>query len=806
MRDLYNIISKEVSSIKSFKSKHTNLTMTANFPDLTHYDANLKTSNCFMIAHNDKKYLVSTTHTIMDSWKSTDSVIASSIRCMKTKLTDYVYSRFFDVVIFDVTDNDKFKNVVPIDKFNMGKATSANVSFMDVNSDVETSVFVKYMNNISSSMEMDAVSHHLPAGSSGCAVVDTANNLLGMITSMGENYENMTLVVPAKTILGIIETADFSKSDYDSYASNYPKIISTPLQRGHLEYLSVDKGEFVVVSDDTTIVKPFDIITKVNNTHNRLATEAHLKDKVMVDIMRLKPEWRKIYGALPRNVPIYNDSGEKHIEETKYLELGKKEFSFNGNKLNVKGNVKLEYIYPGMNIKFYNGEYWKISFATITHVDKSKNIVTINKEINSDVKAVYFYYLSSIYSEQANDDVPGIEYFNWSTVASNNMTNEEYKFYCQYVNIKHWAFLVLSSISSLPVGHQQIVWANETLRLLKLLNNYSDELEILCSIILFKLMEFNEIQALNLFVIFVKNVIDWFELTDNDVIKLEKNLTENISLLSKMEFISTSFKEAILNNGKKITEGYDGNTLYNADMYSNEKYNLQNTVAKAKMRIINRDNINIEIELVLEELNKLNTKNFNNEEYYYPSSFGLLKSFWDHAHLTLGGIMETLTDDMFEKVSDVKLPLGVLPSYMSTWGFTSVLSRGHDGGSWICTYLHKRGMLTDSEYKKFNKFGLYAFKHHSSTMQGYWSYLEQLMEHFSNIASEEEWNHFKPWIVETIQMIDSGKMEDAYDNFCKKVIYLTENYNTNYFLFDNKQKDIYSGIYQKYVICEAIKQ
>jgi len=55
-------------------------------------------------------------------------------------------------------------------------------------------------------------------------------------------------------------------------------------------------------------------------------------------------------------------------------------------------------------------------------------------------------------------------------------------------------------------------------------------------------------------------------------------------------------------------------------------------------------------------------------------------------------------------------------------------------------------------------------------------------------------------------MIDNGEMEDAYDNFCKKVIYLTENYNTNYFLFDNKQKDIYSGIYQKYVINEAIKQ
>ena len=66
------------------------------------------------------------------------------------------------------------------------------------------------------------------------------------------------------------------------------------------------------------------------------------------------------------------------------------------------------------------------------------------------------------------------------------MTNEEYKFYCQYFNIKHWAFLVLSSISILPVGHQQIVWANEIRRLFKFLVNFIFNLNILCSIIFIK--------------------------------------------------------------------------------------------------------------------------------------------------------------------------------------------------------------------------------------------------------------------------------------------------------------------------------
>ena len=94
-----------------------------------------------------------------------------------------------------------------------------------------------------------------------------------------------------------------------------------------------------------------------------------------------------------------------------------------------------------------------------------------------------------------------------------------------------------------------------------------------------------------------------------------------------MEFITTSFKDSILDDGKKITEGYDGNTLYNADMFSNEKYNLQNTVAKSKSRIINQDNVNLEIELVLKELEKLDGKKFNDDELYYPPFFSLLKSF-----------------------------------------------------------------------------------------------------------------------------------------------------------------------------------
>ena len=53
-------------------------------------------------------------------------------------------------------------------------------------------------------------------------------------------------------------------------------------------------------------------------------------------------------------------------------------------------------------------------------------------------------------------------------------------------------------------------------------------------------------------------------------------------------------------------------------------------------------------------------------------------------------------------------------------------------------------------------------------------------------------------IKETLEMIDNGKMEDAYINFCKEVFYLTENYNKDYQMFNYKQMDIYTGVYKMF--------
>ena len=117
---------------------------------------------------------------------------------------------------------------------------------------------------------------------------------------------------------------------------------------------------------------------------------------------------------------------------------------------------------------------------------------------------------------------------------------------------------------------------------------------------------------------------------------------------------------------------------------------------------------------------------------YYPSFYGLLKSYWDHAHLNLSGILGVISEDDFEDLSDVSLSLSKMPIEMSVWRRRRLLKNGKTGDCWICTYLFNRKMLTQEEYDTFNRFGIYAFKAHPRTMKGYWSYLHDLMEKFSN--------------------------------------------------------------------------
>ena len=62
------------------------------------------------------------------------------------------------------------------------------------------------------------------------------------------------------------------------------------------------------------------MVKKVGKDNKLSSFALENQDKLDLTIHKLKSEWRDIYGALPRTVPIYFEDGEYHIEETNYLE------------------------------------------------------------------------------------------------------------------------------------------------------------------------------------------------------------------------------------------------------------------------------------------------------------------------------------------------------------------------------------------------------------------------------------------------------------------------------------------------------
>ena len=81
---------------------------------------------------------------------------------------------------------------------------SVHVSYIDPSSRNVIKVDSRYTKLVNSNVELGAVGHKLIQGSSGSAVTDINGDLVSMITSCGELYDNITLTIPVSTISKIV--------------------------------------------------------------------------------------------------------------------------------------------------------------------------------------------------------------------------------------------------------------------------------------------------------------------------------------------------------------------------------------------------------------------------------------------------------------------------------------------------------------------------------------------------------------------------------------------------------------------------
>lgn len=892
-------------STPTIQHSHSPLTISALYPNLTHYDTTIKTGNAFLYKHSKGTFLVTTTHILFDSPASQKSLRPSKIKCNNKELNNYCYSRFFDVAIFKIKESD-FSDIKAITKSDNNNPENVKVSYLDTNSNTLKNINSLYNPSVNSTVKMGTINQALIPGSSGSTVVDSSGKLVGMICCQGDEYQNMTLVIPVETMDGIINNSDFNDNVFgvniDINKEIYPNILTVPLNAGHLNMLpdgtDITSGELVIQSSDPDL-KPFDIITKVNNqkvgaSGNRIANISLQKaiGNLSYQRKRLNDAWRDKYGALPRSLKLLSSLDLDYLYVRKFnknsenffksdLEIYKDtDFVEIINSSSIKISLENTYLQlqKGQSIKIENMDE-NISFFTIKSVSEQKKsnanasdgysteftISLIDEITNIDqIQNITIYDIRSVYLNLINSKNSKYNYIsNISTV--NWKKENKYKILVENFIFRHWCFLILSFISNLSIGHQTIIFSNMVKDVIKRLTiNNEEDLAYLVGIIYSKCVEFSGIQAANIINVFIKRVFKYktwnnvekytnmdillgnmipggISLLENSINLLNYSFTTNPSLpfdfenkdqliityagarfiiidykadsnslIVKMlsgsinkddEFKIGKTKYTIYNSPKSEldTVDYNGDSSFNTDGLSSEYYKLKNSVGQILPKPKNADNISFEIDLCLKELDSISIKDLTDEEdLYYPSFYGLLQSYWDHAHLNLSGIMATITENDFEKLSDGSLTLIIMPPEISVWRRRRLLQGGTTGDCWICTYLFHRKMLTQEEYDTFNRFGTYAFKAHSRTMKGYWSYLNDLMEKFSKQACDEDWDHFKPWITKTLNLIQQNKMEEAYDSFCQEVYYLTEHYNADYSMFDLHQMDVYYGVFNRF--------
>ena len=299
------------------------ITLTSLFMSSTHLENNLKSSNAFMFKtkSDGKTFLVTTAHTLLDDPHSKFGSLCDQIKCQRQSLDidKFWYSRFYDVAVIDISllgnDITLSGETFVYSENNFGSAIdNINVSYIDTSSNRVISHVCNYMANVNANTSLGVITHKLIRGASG-SIVYRDSNAIGMITSISDMYDNMSLVVPIKTIKHIIDLVSDNQSggDFDRVFNIHGGLITHSLQSAHLEFLTenvITGGELVVQSDNTSI-KPFDIVTGLNEVdigkNNKLCNQilenlVNGTSESKSRLRKISDEWSSRFRTLPKHI------------------------------------------------------------------------------------------------------------------------------------------------------------------------------------------------------------------------------------------------------------------------------------------------------------------------------------------------------------------------------------------------------------------------------------------------------------------------------------------------------------------------
>ena len=472
--------------------------LTAYFNDSTHYQQNVKSSNGFFYQKDDQTYFVATAHSIIDKWQSQEAKIANKIKIslnfydpdIKKEdfiIKEYYYSRYFDVMIAKV--DNKFGNYAL--KFtSKNPVKKVTIVYLDPVSNNPIEKEAEYVDQVASAMHLGAINHPLKQGSSGAPVVYNGNELVSMVTSTDQEYQNMTLCIPAKTIELLIDNYGEKEIKYlgietNLITSGWLNSIPFNLSQNLLENESL--GELVINSNISEL-NPFDIITKVNrekvgNGHKRsinIALANQKKTSFDIEGFKISQAFRDKYCAYPRNYKFIGD-------QTIVTKLIYKIESIEGNIVELDTVDNLE---QGTYLK--DTALTTVNYYLIKNIDRVKNTVEIDN--NADLSNLsrisnlglgdifpsleyvlpsYVYYTSILkdsgQQKFVNSETEQFTILKFDSKGNRLSDSDVYRNLILLALVKNWCFLIFNFIKTKEYAIQSFIINNEFRKLLDLI-------------------------------------------------------------------------------------------------------------------------------------------------------------------------------------------------------------------------------------------------------------------------------------------------------------------------------------------------
>jgi len=820
----------------AFNPDYKLVTVTAYFNNSTHYDQNVKSSNGFFYQKGEQTYLVSTAHSIIDNWQSVDFIEADKVKISidlydpkleeeDFEIKDYHFSRYFDVLVAKVSN--KFKQYA-YNQISENPVKKVKVVYLDPLSNNQIEKEAEYVDQIAASMHLGAINHPLKQGSSGAPVVYNGDELVSMVTTTDQEYQNMTLCIPVQTIDSIIK--HYGKNPkylgFETNLINSGWLSSLPftLKQNLLEKKSL--GELVINSSIDQI-NPFDIITSVNGqavgngkdrSVNLALALSDSKDKVKIEGFKISESFRNKFCAYPREFFFTN---KRFIEPFYRMTFFNREADT--NIINVKSNIYKANIKSLVNQRVVVTDKKNSfnKFFIITKIENDKIFLDNNLNLPKSKSYLDSYVLKifldhSVYQTNLKNKLdlfPTTSLFK----ETNDLSNpDSYKLWIITALFKNWCFIVLNMCKSKDYGLQFKIVQKELKRWLKIINdNFTNVLNKdittiyryrlstnLIKQFLDKSSEFLGPNTINLnkmvlYLLFKLSYENQFNLSEEEKSKEEEGIKksieddyqkfvkENPELTGNISSFDTQIPKKLFDENSKLSD-YDsiinGDSNFIQSGFQNEHYNFKNSLsdrstfqADTDFRLSAKN-----LELVYQELELVLKKtDLGTDKLYYIKYYTNIKSYWDHANITVAQVLQSPLLK-YEAIGNPNNSVETrdIEKFMDTFSYTNVLGLAQGKGScWITTYLHQENLLTKQDLETFSNLTFYGLKNHPDFTQAYRSTFQPTMESFKQKASKDECLNLQSWSKQILEQINANQLEEAFQGFKNKVLQLTNQYN-----------------------------